>query len=100
MDTRYEKFDILRGFAIIGVVLIHITAPLATDGDVFSIIVNQMSRFAVPVFFFLSGWGLTAAKSYEKSERSEERRVGKECRSRGEKSEGREGEKRRRADEE
>lgn len=68
MDTRYEKFDILRGFAIIGVVLIHITAPLATDGDVFSIIVNQISRFAVPVFFFLSGWGLTAAKSYEKSE--------------------------------
>lgn len=68
MSTRYEKFDILRGFAIIAVVLIHITAPLATDGDIFSIIVNQVSRFAVPVFFFLSGWGLTMAESYKKSE--------------------------------
>lgn len=68
MSTRYEKFDLLRGFAITAVVLIHITAPLATDGDIFSIIVNQVSRFAVPVFFFLSGWGLTMAESFEKSE--------------------------------
>ncbi|HLR92583.1 MAG TPA: acyltransferase [Atopostipes sp.] len=65
---RYEKFDILRGFAIIAVVLIHVTAPLATDGDVVAIIINQISRFAVPVFFILSGWGLTVAESYEKSE--------------------------------
>lgn len=68
MSTRYEKFDILRGFAIIGVVLIHITAPLATDGEVFAILINQMSRFAVPIFFFLSGWGLTIAESFTKSE--------------------------------
>lgn len=67
-EMRYEKFDILRGFAILAVVLIHITAPLATDGDILSIIVNQVSRFAVPVFFILSGWGLTIAGSYEKSE--------------------------------
>lgn len=66
MDGRFERFDILRGFAIIAVVLIHVTAPLATDGDVFSIVVNQVSRFAVPVFFILSGWGLTVAKSYER----------------------------------
>lgn len=68
MSTRYEKFDILRGFAIIGVVLIHITAPLATEGKVLAVLVNQISRFAVPVFFFLSGWGLTIAESYAKSD--------------------------------
>ena len=60
MSKRYEKFDILRAFAILAVVLIHITAPLATDEDIFSIVLNQVSRFAVPVFFILSGWGLTA----------------------------------------
>ena len=52
MSTRYEKFDILRGFAIIGVVL-TINAPLATDGEVFAILINQMSRFAVPIFLFI-----------------------------------------------
>ena len=68
MSTRYKKFDFLRGLAIIGVVLIHVTAPLATEGEVLAILVNQISRFAVPVFFFLSGWGLTIAKSFAKSE--------------------------------
>jgi peptidoglycan/LPS O-acetylase OafA/YrhL len=67
MSKRYGNFDILRGFAILGVVLIHITAPLATDGDLISVLLNQMSRFAVPVFFILSGWGLTATNSLEKS---------------------------------
>lgn len=51
-----------------GVLLIHITAPLATDGNLFSIILNQISRFAVPVYFFLSGWGLTITDSFERSE--------------------------------
>lgn len=68
MSKRYEKFDILRAFAILAVVLIHITAPLATDEDIFSIILNQVSRFAVPVFFILSGWGLTATNSWERSD--------------------------------
>ena len=68
MQARYEKFDILRGFAIVGVILIHITAPLATDGDLFSIVVNQISRFAVPVYFILSGWGLTIANSFARSD--------------------------------
>lgn len=68
MSARYEKFDILRGLAIVGVILIHITAPLATDGDLLAIVVNQISRFAVPVYFILSGWGLTIANSYKRSE--------------------------------
>lgn len=67
MSARYEKFDILRGLAIVGVILIHITAPLATDDDVLAIVVNQISRFAVPVYFILSGWGLTIADSYKRS---------------------------------
>lgn len=67
MSKRYEKFDVLRAFAILGVVLIHTTAPLATDGEVFSVVVNQASRFAVPAFFILSGWGLTISNSLERS---------------------------------
>lgn len=67
MSARYEKFDILRGLAIVGVILIHITAPLATYDDVLAIVVNQISRFAVPVYFILSGWGLTIADSYKRS---------------------------------
>lgn len=68
MSKRYENFDILRGLAIIAVILIHVTAPLALDGDILGIVLNQVTRFGVPVFVFLSGWGLTVAKSYERSE--------------------------------
>lgn len=68
MRKRYENFDVLRAFAILGVVIIHITAPLATDGDLISVVLNQVARFAVPVFFILSGWGLTATNSLEKSD--------------------------------
>lgn len=55
MNKRFENFDYLRGFAMIGVVLIHITAPLVSSGDLWSWLFNQLSRFAVPVFFLLSG---------------------------------------------
>lgn len=68
MSKRYENFDILRGLAIIAVLLIHVTAPLALGGDILSVVLNQVTRFGVPVFVFLSGWGLTVAKSYERSE--------------------------------
>jgi len=68
MSKRYEKFDILRGIAIIGVMFIHITASPVYQGDVFSIVLNQIARFAVPVFIFLSGWGLTISDSLERSD--------------------------------
>jgi len=68
MNKRYEKFDIFRGIAIIGVILIHITASPVYEGDVFSMVINQISRFAVPVFIFLSGWGLTISDSLERSD--------------------------------
>lgn len=66
MTKRYEEFDILRGLAIIGVILIHITSTTidySTEefSEGFAIFVNQLMRFAVPVFFFLSGFGLTVS---------------------------------------
>lgn len=67
MSKRYENFDYLRGLAIIGVILIHITTPLASSSDVWGWLFNQLFRFAVPVFFLLSGWGLVISNSYEKS---------------------------------
>lgn len=67
MESRYKNFDYLRGLAILAVVLIHITAPTAIAEETGGIIFNQITRFGVPVFVFLSGWGLTVAESYERS---------------------------------
>lgn len=52
ISKRYENFDSLRGIAIIGVVLIHITAPLTVENNFIGLLLNQLSRFAVPVFFY------------------------------------------------
>lgn len=67
MEQRYKNFDYLRGLAIAAVVLIHLTAPTALAEESGGIILNQVTRFGVPVFVFLSGWGLTIAESYERS---------------------------------
>ena len=67
MAQRYKNFDYLRGLAIMAVILIHVTAPTALAEETGGIIFNQITRFGVPVFVFLSGWGLTIAESYEKS---------------------------------
>lgn len=67
MEQRYKNFDYLRGLAIAAVVLIHVTAPTAMAEETGGIIFNQITRFGVPIFIFLSGWGLTIAESYEKS---------------------------------
>lgn len=60
--TRLYEMDALRGIAIIAVILIHITAITLLESkgitESFLIAVNQISRFAVPVFLFLSGLGL------------------------------------------
>lgn len=37
-------------------------------GNTDAIIFNQIARFGVPVFIFLSGWGITVADSYKRSE--------------------------------
>lgn len=67
MNERIINFDLLRGLAIIAVVVIHVTAPLAMDEHTLAILSNQIARFGVPVFVFLSGWGLTVSKSYEQA---------------------------------
>lgn len=67
MIKRYENFDYLRGLAILAVVTIHVTAMTAVDNVMSSIIMNQVARFGVPVFIFLSGWGLTVSDSYQRS---------------------------------
>ncbi|MCR8968942.1 acyltransferase [Facklamia sp. 7083-14-GEN3] len=58
MSKRFISFDLLRGFATIAVLLIHLTAPQLPDSDLVTLFINQASRFAVPVFLILSGWGL------------------------------------------
>lgn len=59
MKKRYEELDVLRGMAIIGVILIHITSELIDAQDNLGLFINQAARFAVPVFLILSGLGLT-----------------------------------------
>ncbi|MEK5055862.1 acyltransferase [Niallia sp. FSL K6-0212] len=68
MRNHYNELDILRGLAIIGVVLIHVTSTsldYTTSGsslEFLSLFFNQISRFAVPTFFLLSGLGLSISK--------------------------------------
>ncbi len=67
MKKRFANFDYLRGLAILAVMTIHVTAPTAVDNHTSSIILNQTARFGVPIFIFLSGWGLTVSNSYQRS---------------------------------
>lgn len=60
---RLYYFDILRGIAIIGVVLIHSLAILYTadqDSSLFlgAAVFRQMLNFSVPLFIFISGYFL------------------------------------------
>lgn len=48
-------------------ILIHVTSPVAADGNIWGVLINQAFRFAVPVFFLLSGWGMAITNSYEKN---------------------------------
>ncbi|MGX7108539.1 acyltransferase [Facklamia miroungae] len=58
MTKRFIQFDLLRGLATIAVLLIHLTAPLLGKNKLWILALNQATRFAVPVFLILSGWGL------------------------------------------
>lgn len=68
MGKRYVNFDYLRGLAILAVMTIHVTAPTAVEDVTSAIILNQTARFGVPVFIFLSGWGLTVSNSYPRAD--------------------------------
>lgn len=60
-----DELDLLRGLAIVAVVAIHATVPLMGRAGVDSwhrlagMLVNQMGRFSVPAFLFISGLLLT-----------------------------------------
>lgn len=62
MMKRYLPFDALKGLAILGVILIHVSGYYMIVGAP-AVVLNQVGRFAVPVFLILSGWGLTITDS-------------------------------------
>lgn len=55
MKNRYIEVDILKIFACICVIVIHISAALVATGNTGVIFINCMTRFAVPCFIFASG---------------------------------------------
>ncbi len=67
---RIVAMDLLRALSTIAVILIHVTGTILYNSNNksltynFSLILNQLSRFSVPAFIFLSGFGLTL--SYKK----------------------------------
>lgn len=62
MKERLKSIDSLRGLAILAVLLIHTTtrtleaSGFNISGFSFTIFLNQISRFAVPLFFLISGF--------------------------------------------
>ncbi|MEZ2718766.1 acyltransferase [Niallia circulans] len=73
MNKYYSELDILRGLAIIGVIIIHVTSTsmdyASRDSllEFSSLFLNQISRFAVPTFFLLSGLGLSISNKNQLS---------------------------------
>ncbi len=65
IPSRLPEFDILRSLAILGVIIIHITAPLemyAHNGSFvyyLFVVIHLAQRFCVPVFLIISGFFLT-----------------------------------------
>lgn len=66
--TRDESIEILRGWAIIGVLLIHTTMYFKYSNNInilvaANIIIDVIAQAAVPLFFFISGFVLTLQSS-------------------------------------
>jgi surface polysaccharide O-acyltransferase-like enzyme len=70
---RVESIDTLRVVAILAVVMIHTTTRVleATQYNLsqypWTLFLNQMSRFAVPLFFLISGFVLEISSKHEMS---------------------------------
>ncbi|MBR4425776.1 MAG: acyltransferase [Oscillospiraceae bacterium] len=68
MRPRLRELDFLRCLAMLGVLTIHVTSTFL-DGESrvrlmgmnLAFLLNQVARFAVPTFVFLSGWSLGLA---------------------------------------
>lgn len=63
MRERYKVFDTLKGVSILAVILIHVTANYMDTNEYLPLLLNQLSKFAVPVFFIVSGWGMSVSKN-------------------------------------
>ncbi|MDO8269206.1 MAG: acyltransferase [Candidatus Levybacteria bacterium] len=63
-STYHFSIDALRVLAILAVIMIHVSTKtlsmlkLQVDEATFSLFLNQISRFAVPLFFLISGFVL------------------------------------------
>ncbi|MGO4272558.1 acyltransferase family protein, partial [Paenibacillus sp. TAF58] len=70
-NNRFPELDFVRAIAVIAVIVIHVTSITLTKMSpdqftyVASIIVNQLSRFCVPAFLFVSG--VLAFHSYKRN---------------------------------
>lgn len=66
-----KQWSNLRGISIIAVVVIHVTSSMLDEsntlGNYTYILLNQISRFCVPIFLISSGFGLTVNNSYNGS---------------------------------
>ena len=77
--NRVIKYDILRVFASFAIVLLHVSASYWSVVDVNSkeflvmTVYNSMTRFAVPVFFMLSGLFLVSRSEEHTSELQSQR---------------------------
>lgn len=64
MRERIEEINIMRGLAIFGIVLLHVSAYfLSTANAGFTVFkvgltLNQLVRFSLPMFLMISGFGL------------------------------------------
>ncbi|MBC7004713.1 acyltransferase family protein [Photobacterium sp. BZF1] len=59
-NNRIASFEVGRLIALLGVIAIHsqlfMTAPLINGEPWLGLLINQLSRFAVPLFFILAGY--------------------------------------------
>ncbi|MGC5326363.1 acyltransferase [Brevibacillus sp. SYSU BS000544] len=57
MGNRLREFDLVRAFAALSVIAIHVTAGYVTTSEI-GYVWNQTMRYAVPLFVMLSGFML------------------------------------------
>lgn len=70
-QNRIASFEVGRLVALLGVIAIHsqlfMKAPLVNDEPWLGLLINQISRFAVPLFFILAGYFIAPKLSAQPS---------------------------------
>ena len=62
---RNQTIDNLRGLCLLGVIAIHVgSISLSSNSFWFYTLLEVLSRYSVPAFFFVSGFGLFSKDSY------------------------------------